>query len=393
MFQVCEINSLDELKSYRLTWRELWERGRQRRVQSTYEWFAADWNHATPDRQMKVLVASLGGKVIGLLPLVIKTATTTLGDLRLLTYPLDSLGNWYGPIGPNSAATLAACFRYLSSERRDWDLLDLPYTDRDRLDLGRTNTAIRNLGWKPLERVWREVPTVRFDGSWDEFLARKRSEVRRHITQAESAVAVLGQTKFHHFRADESTKTISIVSRFLDVIESLVEDGAELKRIQDLAEIADEQNVFDCSWLELDGKPVAATFSLVHGNDLEIIRVFDNLPEKTESEAILSELLHHLLKRSCQLGDETVEITMQESNLQNVVAQWATCFQNSYRYTTCPLTKFRGSLLVNFHAARNRPRPRRVELESPAKQTPTPKKRPQAVAPRVDSSPKLRVIR
>ncbi|MCA8989235.1 MAG: hypothetical protein KDA78_16425, partial [Planctomycetaceae bacterium] len=187
MFQVVAIESLDELKTYRHSWNELWGRTRQRSFQMTFEWFETYWtnNAHAQEREMKVLVVALGGKVIGILPLVRKRVSTRLGELRVLTYPLDGEGCWYGPIGPNSAATLAAGLRYLSQNLSDWDLLDLPYIDRDRLDLGRTSTAARNLGWSPVERVWNSVSTIRFPEGMEAFLERKKDSARKALQHAE----------------------------------------------------------------------------------------------------------------------------------------------------------------------------------------------------------------
>src|SRR6056297_1475932 len=109
MFQVFEINRFEELQEYRLAWQELWQRSRQGRFQLTFEWLAAYWQTLAEPRRLKVLVAVLGSKVIGILPLVVKPVETQVGKLRVLTYPLDGHGCWYGPVGPNSAATLTAC--------------------------------------------------------------------------------------------------------------------------------------------------------------------------------------------------------------------------------------------------------------------------------------------
>uniref|UniRef100_UPI0030DBC7D2 hypothetical protein n=1 Tax=uncultured Rubinisphaera sp. TaxID=1678686 RepID=UPI0030DBC7D2 len=242
MFQVIEVNTIQELETYRLSWQELWGRGRQRRFQMTFEWLEAYWQTAPADRELKVLIAALGGKVIGILPLVVKTVETRLGAVRVLTYPLDGGGNWYGPIGPNSAATLAAGLRYLSSNRNGWDLLDLTYTDRDRIDLGRSCTAFRNIGWKPVERIWKQVPSAELSGTWHEFLGRKRQDVLNKINLAEAACQRQGVVTFRHYRsANDFSSSESSLSDLMEHLEVLSADGNELKQLRRRCLAADNQ--------------------------------------------------------------------------------------------------------------------------------------------------------
>jgi len=77
--------------------------------------------------QPRVFVASVAGRTIGLLPLVVKSVKTGLGKLRVLTQPVDPVFGVWGcvPLGKSSAATLLAVFKHLRDSRRDWDMIDL----------------------------------------------------------------------------------------------------------------------------------------------------------------------------------------------------------------------------------------------------------------------------
>ncbi len=389
MFQVIEVNTIQELETYRLSWQELWGRGRQRRFQMTFEWLEAYWQSAPADRELKILIAALGGKVIGILPLVVKTVETRLGAVRVLTYPLDGGGNWYGPIGPNSAATLAAGLRHLSSNRNGWDLLDLTYTDRDRIDLGRSCTAFRNIGWKPVERIWKPVPAAEFSGTWQEFLGRKRQDVLNEINQAEATCQRRGIVTFKRYRsANDASSGENSLSDLMDPLEVLCADGHELKQLRRRCLAADSHQLLDLGVMFIDRRPVAAAIGFVNESGLEVAHVLQNKQPGVETSQLMSVLLGNVLK-SAQTSDyKEVEFAPMQADFLKAARLWSNRELRSYRYTSCPLSHVKGSLLLNYHAFRspklvyrtpqNQPSSR-IAMNMPSKRT-------------SDAGPRLRIV-
>ncbi len=394
MFQVFEINSIAELQPYRLVWQELWMRGRQQRFQMTLDWLEAYWRSGSDDRELKVLFAVLGNKVIGILPLVVKESETRLGTVRVLTYPLDNLGNWYGPIGPNSAATLAASLRYLSNNKNGWDLLDLPYIDRDRVDLARTATSMRNIGWKPVERAWSQIAGIEFDGTWDEFLGRKRSEVREAIEAAEADCRNRGVLRFEHSRSDaddpsSQENTERLLQRCLKLADDDSRDVLHATSLQ-----AAERDCLDVGVLTLDGQPIAGAVSFVHRDGLEVVSLFAEDIAGVPRHSLLSVLMQHLLKASCKFGDDAVEIRTDDRDVARATKLWSNHQLQSYRYTTCPLSHVRAALLVNYHAVRAP----RLKFTPQRRPTTALRPRPKSEAPSpersaVSTAPGLRIYR
>ncbi len=367
MFQVFEVNSIEELSTYRLAWEELWNRGRSRRFQLSFPWLEAYWKYSGTDRNLKVLVATLAGRVIGILPLVSKKIESRLGPLNVVTYPLDGWGCWFGPVGPNSAATLTAGMRYLSRAKSDWDLLDFSYTDRDRLDLGRTTTAARNIGWSTLERIWQTVPTIQPRESWGQFLDRKRGKKLDRILAAEEELSSHGKVKLKHYRSDFSDR--NEMDSFLQAWQDIAQaangtDLNELPMVLSMAEAAEDSQLLDLSLLTIDNKPVAATVGFVHPHGLEIVRCvcLPDLPAAT-----LSVLLGRLLEQSLLLGDESVEICPACSLKEPARTLWATKMLNSYRYSCTPLTHIRSAALLKYHAATT-PRVSQKRISEPLRQ-------------------------
>ena len=67
------------------------------------DWLECYWRHYGAG----AAVAAAGGArwpaATGILPLVVRTESTRVGRVRVLTYPLHDWGTFYGPIGPDPA--------------------------------------------------------------------------------------------------------------------------------------------------------------------------------------------------------------------------------------------------------------------------------------------------
>ncbi len=142
MPQVEEINQLDDLLRLRLIWNALLHKTPGATFFQSLDWLQVYWRHFAARQRLRVLLVISAGEPIGLLPLVVKREATRIGRLRTLTWPLDGWGTFYGPIGPNPAATLMAGMKHIRQTRRDWDLIDLRWLHPDH-DRGRAANALR----------------------------------------------------------------------------------------------------------------------------------------------------------------------------------------------------------------------------------------------------------
>ncbi|MBB02318.1 MAG: hypothetical protein CMJ47_06705 [Planctomyces sp.] len=388
MFQVAEITTLEELQTYRITWEDLWGRGREKRFSTSYHWMETYFkNH--PEREPKVLVVTLAGKTIGILPLCVKQVATKLGPLRILTYPLDGWGCWYGPIGPNSAATLTAGMRYLTTSHRDWGLIDLPYIDRDRHDLGRTRTAARNMGWSTSERVWDDITLIELSGSWSDFLEAKRSDVMDEILASEALLAKAGHVDFLRYRSGDTVGSEQFTNASCDDLlrhyRKLLEQAGrhtDWHEVEDFAAAAEHRNVLDLCCLLIDGRPVAATLGTMSGNTLETVRSVVVPQAGVETSDTESVLWGRLLEDSLLRGDLACEVCPECESAVVAASRWSTAIMQSFRYSMAPWSHLRSSLLVKYHALKSKPIPRRQQ----------PRPLTQPVPAVATSGPQLRVF-
>ncbi len=133
MTRVTEIHCLEELAPYRLLWNALLPQTRGATFFQSFEWLETYWRHHGDRQRMRVLIVAADDRPIGILPLTVIRERTRLGTIRVLTYPLDGWGTFYGPIGPNPTATLWAGLRHLNATHARLGSCRLPL-DRCRRD-------------------------------------------------------------------------------------------------------------------------------------------------------------------------------------------------------------------------------------------------------------------
>jgi len=200
MADVVEINSLDQLQSYRMVWNSLLAQTSQATFYHTFDWFSDYWRHFGQDRHMRVLIIQAAGIPIGIVPLCVCKEHYHVGNLRVLTYPLSDWGTWYGPIGANPSASLFMAMQHVQATRRDWDLLELRWTGAPPSHRNLTERAMRVAGFQPRQRKYQQVSVIDLAGDWNSYLADKPSKWRHELRRQQRAVEAVGQVGFIRHR-------------------------------------------------------------------------------------------------------------------------------------------------------------------------------------------------
>jgi CelD/BcsL family acetyltransferase involved in cellulose biosynthesis len=107
MIEIVEVNDLETLAHYRLTWNSLFAAMPRASFFQTFDWFDTYWRHFGHDQRMRVLVVYGGDEPLGIVPLCVRREVYRVGNVRVLTYPLDNWGTWYGQVGPNPSTCVA----------------------------------------------------------------------------------------------------------------------------------------------------------------------------------------------------------------------------------------------------------------------------------------------
>ena len=189
MSEVIEVNDFDALESYRLAWDALLPETPRASYFHTYDWLATYWRHFGQDQRLRVLIARAAGKTIGIVPLVVRSERHRLGSERVLTFPLEDWGMWYGPIGRNTAATWLLAARHIASSRRDWDTIRLRWIDAEASQQNRVRHALQMAGMTTRSNDYQRTAFIEVAGSWDDYLkqlkGKTRHELRRTLRRTE----------------------------------------------------------------------------------------------------------------------------------------------------------------------------------------------------------------
>ncbi len=359
MIQVLEYNSIEELLRIQTIWRELHSQTRNSSFFQSWEWLHQYLIH-NKQIEIKVLSVSLAGKIIGIVPLVIKPIQTRLGTVRALTYPLDNWGIHYSSIGPNPAATMAATMRYLHSAKRNWGIFDLRYIDEFGSDIGRTKNALKLSGFQRFQRIWSEASLLRMNGSWEQVCSSLPEETLKEYHKSE---AKLENIEFHRYRPERSMAMNreyhwEIFSQFenmsrqsggicLGMRENSTSDK-DWKFLRSVHEAAVQNGKLDLCWLTQNDKAISVSYNYHHRGR------FDSLGTvylKSAGPEAANVLMGRMIEDGFDRFDSAYYMN-HEKLLLNL--EWGNSIASSYRYSHFPLLSPRSQMLRMYQWAFHR---------------------------------------
>ncbi|NQU20688.1 MAG: GNAT family N-acetyltransferase [Candidatus Nealsonbacteria bacterium] len=347
MIRVEEINDPARLPSCRLFWNLLVSQTPGASFFHSLDWFEVYLKHFAAQQRLRVLIVSSGGKAIGILPLVVRTELTRVGPVRVLTYPLDGWGTFFGPIGPNPTATLAAGLRHVRQTERDWDVLDLRWVDLQGDDRGRTQTAMRQVGFSPRKQGWDQAPAIDLDGTWDEYWNGRQKKWRQNVERCSRRLAERGKVTHVRYRPegaaggngdprwdlyDVCTRLAQSSWQGSSTTGTTLSHPAVGDYLRETHAAAARAGAVDLNLLLLEDRPIAFAYNYHYqGRVFALRKGFD--PEFSAVRPGL-DLDRRVLQGSFALGD--TQYDMGEASLDSK-CHWQTSIQTSYRFTHFPV--------------------------------------------------------
>ncbi|GEM_PF-368909 len=242
---VREIRQIEGLNEYRDDWHRLLGDCPFASFLMSPEWLEIYWRYFAGGQQLRILVVHSGEEVLGIVPLVVRKEQTPSGPMRILGFPLENWGSFYGPVGPDSTATLVAAFQYVAGQKRDWHLVELRWMVRATSELpcdsavkepsacvlpfgimkeagkeaseiqphpcaqpevdhhsGPSRTA-RALAWAGLpvrEDPWQQVALVDLSGTWEEYWRERPGHLRKELPRLERRLTERGKLEYRRYR-------------------------------------------------------------------------------------------------------------------------------------------------------------------------------------------------
>ncbi len=362
MVEVQEINDLDELAGYRLAWNSWLATTPRATFFNTFDWLENYWRHFGQNQRLRVLLVRSAGTPIGILPLCVRTERHGFNSLRVLTYPLDSWGSWYGPLGSNSAATMLAAMQHIRHTNRDWDTIDLPSTAPPSRDGGRVGRSMRVVGLLSQQTAYETSSLVNFGGGWNDYLAGKshkaRHEMRRVLRRVFDGHRVFDSHDVEYIRhrpaparegdGDPRWDLFAMCQQVaLASWQATSTTGTTLTHervrhfLRDAHAIAARNGMVDVNLLLIDGRPAAFAYNYhLHGR-LTGLRVgYDaSLVQSGQVPPGLgTALMLRSIEDSCERGDVSLDLGRGESLFKRSLRTHA---EASYRMIYAPLGSWR----------------------------------------------------
>lgn len=325
MLAVAEFKTLDELANIRMTWKQLWEQTPDATYFQSYEWFRSHHRYYGEGTKLKVLLVSMAGKPVGIVPLIVRNERTQLGVASVLTFPLGSWGSFYGQIGPNAVATYQGALAHLFRHRQDWNVMELPNCESSESQL-RLHDAFQKCGLQSTLSGALRHPKISLHADWDEYLTQLPVALRMRLSHSEHALSRRGPISFHRWRPQGSSS--GMTSRRWDLLQHVEHlkrksdscssrADIELSFLRDAHPGAVDQGCIDICTLSVGRRPIAASYSYVaHGTIQPVLVVAE--PELSECASDL--LLSQMIRDGFLRGDDQLVFRTEH---QDLIAPWA----------------------------------------------------------------------
>ncbi len=316
-----EITDVSRLSGYRSAWRDLLRQTPGGTFFQSLEWLEAYWNHYGKGKHLRVLILEENRHPLGILPLVVQKERTRVGQFMVLTYPLDSWGSFYGPIGPQPERTLAVGLEHLRHSPRDWDYLELRGSGAPGSADSSVSDAFQAAGIRAYRSLWDQTPLVDLSHGWEAYLRTRKGLWLRRLRQAEAKLNRQAKVEYVRYRPAGKTAGNERPRRdFFGECQALAEqswqasaaDGTTLCHpsvrafLQDVHAVAEAEGAVDINLLLLDGRPAAFIYGYHHrGYVFGLRRGFD---AELSRSGVGTVLLWHTLRDSAKRGDSIYDM-------------------------------------------------------------------------------------
>ncbi|MGA2253232.1 MAG: GNAT family N-acetyltransferase [Thermoguttaceae bacterium] len=355
MLEVREINQIEDLREFRLPWQALLARTLGASFFHSLEWLECYWKHFAAGQQLRILVVTESGQPVGIVPLVVRTESTRVGRIRMLSYPLHDWASFFGPIGPNPSAALVASLRHVRQSPRNWDVLDLRWVDVDGADFGRTERAMAQTGFRPCGQKWDRTSLVELPENWPAYWEGREAKFRKNIDRLQRRMAKQGKMELVRYRPEPALDG-EADSRWdlFDACVTLARRSWQGERgdktnlchaevsgfFRDAHRAAARLGAVDACLLYFNDDPAAFIYNYRwHGAVYGLRRGFDPRFKHLRPGLVLQKMM---LEDGYRRGDRCYDLGTGSHDTKQA---WRTSLRTSYRFTFFPTLVFRAQLL------------------------------------------------
>ncbi len=346
MTTVREFNSEAELGQLRPAWAALLAETPGADFFHSLDWLEVYWKHYGDGQRLRILEISDDGRLLGILPLVVSSYRNRLGSFRVLTYPMDNWGSFYGPLGNDPAAVLYPGLRHVADTRRDWDFVELRWM-RPTSRLGSAAaSAMRAAGMPPTERAETQIALADLSTSWDQYWSERTGGWRSNCRRNGKKLARRGKVEHVRYRprgaeAGDGDPRWDLYEQCERIARrswqgksangTTISHETVRRFLRDVHAAAAKAGCLDLNLLFVDGQAAAFNYNYVYRGYVSSLRLgFDPDFAAYGPGTVLT---YHMLEDSFARGDRTFDFL--PGSLQ-AKRPWQTTVQTRCRYGYLP---------------------------------------------------------
>jgi CelD/BcsL family acetyltransferase involved in cellulose biosynthesis len=352
---VIEINDIEQLDAYRLTWKSLLLKTRGASFFHSLEWLEVYWRHFGEGQKLRVLIIQSDGETIGIVPLTVRTEKSKVGSLRTLTYPLADWGTFFGPLGPDVRGTLQVAMQYIRRTTRDWDVIALRWVNNDHRDHRRTEMSMKAAGFQAHRVAMKGVGMIDLREGWDTYWSSRTSKWRNNVRRNERRANECGKISFVRHRPEGSA--FGDDDPRWDLYDAIVEIAAsswqhnstngttvsseEIRAyLRDAHQVAAKAGALDMSLLLVDDQPIAFTYNYHYAGCVQGLRMGTDAERAFEGAGTV--LMRHMLEDGAERGDQIYDTGAGSLECK---MRWLSHIETQYRYMHYPVAVLRTQVI------------------------------------------------
>ncbi|QDU98140.1 GNAT family N-acetyltransferase [Lignipirellula cremea] len=318
---VYEINQFEDLLKLRGAWDRLLGETPGADFFRTFAWLETYWRHFQAGQRLRVMVVGRPSHPRGIVPLVVRSEATRLGKVRVLTWPLDGWGAFYGPVGADPAELLEAALVHVRAERRDWDLLELRWSPADPVLRQQTTEAMTYAGVPATVWEWGSSATANLAEGWDAYWNTRNAKRRSNVRRNEKKLNALGRLRYERYRPrgaryGDNDPRWDLYEACLQAASSSWQanssSGTTLSHVQvrdflhDAHQTAVDSGALDLNLIWLDERPIAFAYNYIWENRVFGLRQGFNGEFAAQGAGTV--LMKRMLEDSAHRGDTEFDL-------------------------------------------------------------------------------------
>jgi CelD/BcsL family acetyltransferase involved in cellulose biosynthesis len=311
---------------------------------------------------MRILLMLDDGRLAGVVPLVVTRERTKLGSLRSLRYPLHGWGSFYGPIGADARCLLRCALKHILATRRDWELLDLLWVDRDGADAGATAVAAAEVHLSVRATPWLASAQIDIAAGWDSYWASRKSHFRTNVRRDERRLREQGDVRFVRHRPagaaqgcddprwdlyDECERLAASSWQGSSITGTTLSHESIRAYLRDAHKAAAAFGGVDMNLLLLAGRPVAFAYNYSFGGYVYGLRAGFDIAAPPGTGTVLQRMM---IEDSCRRGDRLIDLGPGSSESKR---HWQTRTAVAWRYSHYARGSPRAQLLRALHSLKH----------------------------------------